>query len=363
MHRRLHDELEQVAGRYRRLRLWQGLAAAWLAVAIIGLVVWAMSPVLPVRSWAPVLAAAAFATAGVVVWRSLVSARNHLWVARQVEQKYPELKSCLLAAIEQESQAGTGRFGYLQMHVIDEALDHARAKSWADVVPGTRIAWAMASSACSLLLLAGSLIALATSAGPQMAQASTTKPDFKKLATSGAFGVEVHPGNTEVERGSSLLIEARITGPVPNEASLAAKGEGLEPLTLAMNRSLEDPIFGARIPDIKAPLDYIVESGGLLKGPFHVDVFEYPRVEKGNAELIYPAFTKLEPKLVQDVRTVTVVEGTKVILTCLLNKTVVSAVLMEGEQAAFEMKPVDGDRPEVRTEILADRNRKLALIL
>jgi hypothetical protein len=365
MHRRLHDELEQVAARYRRLRLWQGLALAWLAVALVGGIAWALSPVtpLPLRSGVPWLAAAGFVLAGFVVWRSLVAARNHLWIARQVEQKYPELKTCLLAAIEQESEAGTGRFGYLQSHVIYEALDHAKSKPWGEVVPRRRIAWAMVSSACSFLLLVGALIALATSTTPQLAQAAIEKARVRGLDTSGAFGVAVEPGNTEVERGASLLVLARITGPVPTEASLTTQSPGQEPVLFAMNRSLEDPLFGARIPDVKASLDYTVATGGLTKGPFHVDVFEYPRLQRADANLVYPAFTKLEPRLVQDVRTVTVVEGTEIKLTCTLNKPVTTSVLLEGEAVAFELKPVSGETPAVETTIPADRSRKLTLQL
>ncbi|QDT53174.1 hypothetical protein Pan44_11900 [Caulifigura coniformis] len=365
MHRRLHDELAQVASRYRRLRLWRGLAIAWLAAAAAGGIAWVLSPMMQVsvRAGAPLLAAVGFLLAGIMVWRSLVVARNHLWIARQVEQKYPELKSCLLAAIEQESEPSSGRFGYLQSHVIHEALDHARARPWADVVPRRRIAWAMASSACSLAMLVAAIIALGTSAGPQQAQASVGKAGRPDLQVTGQFGVRIEPGNTEVERGSSLLVLARITGPVPPEAALTVQQSGKEPATLAMNRSLEDPLFGTRIPDIREPLDYRVETGGMLKGPFHVDVFEYPRVEKADAELVYPAFTKLEPKLVQDVRTVTVVEGTTIHLTCHLNKAVASAVLLEGETPAFELQPVSGDKPAMRTTILADRSRKLALNL
>ena len=57
IHRRLRDELERVAGRYRSLKLWQGLAVAWLAVAVFGGVLWMLGPVLPVsvRAAAPVL--------------------------------------------------------------------------------------------------------------------------------------------------------------------------------------------------------------------------------------------------------------------------------------------------------------------
>ena len=36
---------------------------------------------------------------------------------------------------------------------------------------------------------------------------------------------------------------------------------------------------------------------------------------------------------------------------------------MESENPAFEMQPVAGDAPSVRTEILADRTRKMSLEL
>src|SRR5215218_2246478 len=196
IHRRLRDELERVAGRYRSLKLWQGLAIAWLTVAMVGGVLWMLGPIVPVslRGAAPFLLGLGFALAGMVVWRSLVAARNQVWVARKVEEKFPELKSCLLAAIEQESEAGSGRFGYLQSHVITEALDHARSKSWADVVPRQRIAWAMVSSVCSLVLWVVTVMALGSSAGPQQLQASTRKPGAPVFGT-GQFGVEVVPGN------------------------------------------------------------------------------------------------------------------------------------------------------------------------
>ncbi len=365
MHRRLRDELEQVATRYRRLRLWQGLAVCWLAVAAVGAVVWILRPVapFPVRAGAPLLAGCGFLAAGIVVWRSLVSARNHLWIARQVEEKYPELKSCLLAAVEQESEPGSGRFGYLQAHVIHEALDHARSRRWTDVVPARRIAWAMASSAFSFLLLLGAVIGLATSTAPQAAQASSGKGPAPLVETGGVFGVTVEPGSTEIEKGTSLLVLARISGPVPTDAQLSTKTAGQDDITLAMNRSLEDPLFGARIPDIKQPLDYSVSTGGVTKGPYHVDVFEYPRVEKADATLNFPAFTRQEPKRVQDVRTVTVVEGTQIELSCLLNKPVATAVLLEGESVAFELQPETGDKPTVAATIPGNRTRKLTLQL
>src|SRR5947209_11756398 len=46
-----------------------------------------------------------------------------------------------------------------------------------------------------------------------------------------------------------------------------------------------------------------------------VTVFEYPRLEKADARLVFPAYTGLEERIVQDFRTVSVVEGTELTLT------------------------------------------------
>ena len=94
IHRRLRDELERVAGRDRSLKLWQGLAIAWLAVAIVGGLLWLLGPAMPVsvRGSAPLLLGLGFALAAIVAWRSLVAARNQMWVARKVEENLPLLE-------------------------------------------------------------------------------------------------------------------------------------------------------------------------------------------------------------------------------------------------------------------------------
>jgi len=68
-----------------------------------------------------------------------------------------------------------------------------------------------------------------------------------------------------------------------------------------------------------------------------VTVFEYPRLERADAKLDYPDYTKLEDRVVQDVRTVSVVEGTKLTLQCFLNKSVASAKLVDAKDAAAEV--------------------------
>ena len=65
------------------------------------------------------------------------SAPGYLALARRIESVFPDLHSCLLAALEQQPSLHTGRFGFLQESVIGQALVHADRHAWRDVVsPG-----------------------------------------------------------------------------------------------------------------------------------------------------------------------------------------------------------------------------------
>ena len=58
-------------------------------------------------------------------------------------------------------------------------------------------------------------------------------------------------------------------------------------------------------------------------------VFEYPELERTDAQLVFPEYTSLEPKTVEDIRHVTAVEGTELTLLCRLNKDVATARLVD----------------------------------
>jgi hypothetical protein len=361
---RLLFELDRVASRFRLLRFWQLLAAAWFIAAMLGLVFWAAKVLLarPLDPAVPLLAITAIILAGISVWLATVSARDVRWIARQIETAFPDLRTCLLTAVEQRPALASGHFGYLQTSVIHQALLHADRHEWCQVVPMGRIAAAAAANVLTLLLFIGVLAGMAlTAVSPSSAAAALVG---RKPTTSGpGFSVKVEPGNTEIERGSSLLVLARITGQVPPEATLIARPVGGEESRLAMAASLNDPVFGSRIPIVDQPLDYCVELGGQTTPTYHVTVFEYPRLEKADARLVFPSYTGLEERVVQDMRTVSVVEGTKLTLTCYLNKLVKSATLIEDRHDPIALSHEGGDKPAYQTVIDCDQTRRLKLEL
>jgi hypothetical protein len=360
---RLQFELNQVASRFRLLRFWQLLAAAWLIAAVGGLLVWGLkygtgTELFPA---VPVLALVAAVLAGVGIWQATASARDPAWVARRIEAAFPELHSCLLAAVEQRPALPGGRFGYLQSNVIHQALAHADRHEWREVVPMGRIAAAALANLATFALFVAVLVGIAFTVAPQSTAAALAS--LRPSPSVAGFSVAVEPGDTEVERGTSLLVLARVQGPMPPEATLVYQAEGAEESRLAMSSSLADPVFGGRIPVVDAPLVYHVVMDDYKSPAYRVTVFEYPRLEKADAKLVFPSYTGQEPRVVQDVRTVSVVEGTELTLTCYLNTNVVMAMLTEDKEQPIALTSVPGDKPAYQTVIQCDKTRRLKLEL
>ena len=82
---------------------------------------------------------------------------------------------------------------------------------------------------------------------------------------------------------------------------------------------------------LTSDLTYHVEFAGQQSDTYHVKVFDYPELVRADAELEFPEYTSLKPKVVEDVRHVTAVEGTKLTLECRLNKEVAEATLVEAD--------------------------------
>ena len=338
MSNELRQALEQVARRFRQVRLRSGLALCWMTWALVGVALFVMSS-RPGRESSlgggAVLAAfAVLAAATGAVWTVLAlrSARDRRWVARRIEARHPELGTGLLAAVEEDEAAASGRLGFLQSAVIREALEHRRSHAWEETVSS----WTLRGTGLAHVLALGLLLVVtAALVGQARSRAG------KALAVAGgakAADVEVDPGNTALERGSTLLVVARFPGAVPADARLVVEGGTHDGERRAMTRSLEDPTFAGRVESVETDLAYRVEFDGQRTPAYRVEVFEYPALERTDAKLVFPRYTALEPKTVEDIRHVTAVEGTELTLLCRLNKDVASARLVAADGQAIELK-------------------------
>ena len=214
----LRRALEQVAQRFRHARLWNGLTLCWLIWALAGVCLWAVGSrsgeKLMSDAWLLALLGAMVATGVGCALAALRSVRDSRWVARRIEARHPELGTGLLAAVEEDAATPPGRLGFLQSAVIRKALDHRRRNDWNETVPAWRLRVSQLAHAGALGLVIALAIALATQTRSQ------AEPRTAILAEANAGDVQVDPGDTEIERGTPLLVVARFKGGVPAEAKL-----------------------------------------------------------------------------------------------------------------------------------------------
>lgn len=252
-------------------------------------------------------------------------------VAIRLEKQYPELDGRLTTALQQTPDEGGG-FTFLQEHLFAETIHHSTQQDWQRVVPDTSLRWAQVAQYAALAAFLGLWFMLpqppsAASGGSAAAQ------------DSGAPGVEVTPGDTDLEKGSSLVLLARFTGTVPAAAEIVIGESSESERRIPLTRSLSDPVFGESLPEVKEPFSYRVSWDGGTTRDYKVRVFEYPKLERADVTLTYPDYTKLPPKRIEDTRHTSAVEGTRIDLELALNKPVASAVLEPRKAKGQEQAP------------------------
>jgi hypothetical protein len=322
--RLLQDELEPVARRHRQLRRLRRLTLCWAAgaLAVLGLLVlyrltgWWSAP-------AFFVVVALSGGAGYLIWR-----RSRSWqpdykqISRLIEERHPQLHQLLLTAVEQKPDPLTGKLNFLQERVVREALNESSRHQWLETVSTPKLlGLRLVHFAAMALLLVLVMFRPAVDA-PLLAQAEA------------AWVVHLTPGDAEVERGSPMVILARFDERAPGEATLViVQGETARRLPLA--RNLNDPIFGATLSEVTDEFVYFIEYAGEQSSTFKVKTFEHPRLARADAELVYPEYTGMDSRRINDTRRISAVEGTLLNASFHLNKPVAKAWL-----AAKNSEPV-----------------------
>lgn len=353
----LARELEPIAAAYRRFHFWRGLAVAWaglFAVAALLLLAGRLGFARFDHALEWLGALAVLTVAAVWIWSRRVQPDFH-WIAEQVERRDPRLRTLLLAAIEQEPDPATGQFGYLQLRVINEALEHNSRHPW-----GRHISDQLFFVQCAHHLALGLLVlALAGHAWNQQPAARQAR----RLALSGG-GVTVTPGDAAVEKGSGLVVMARFDGALPAEATLVVGANAESERRIPLAKNLDDPVFGGSIPEVNADLLYHIEYGGKRTRDFRVTTYEHPNLVRADAKLTYPGYTGLPEKTIEDTRRVSAVEGTELEYAFHLNKPVAKAQLIAKGGEPVELKP-DASRPNTYLAgltLLESRRYELQLV-
>lgn len=328
----LAARLQPALARHRVVTLAWQLGVCWLLWALAGLVSlrWA-----PLPGWALVVwwLAGGLATL-VLLLRWWLAPPDYRGVARCLERRFPELNSRLLTAVQVEEK---GSPNFLEERLLRQTMQHSLERDWRIAVPSWQLLLArvlMAAGFAGLMTVAVQFRAAPTEA------ARLIHEDFA-VPVLPPGEIDVTPGDTEVEKGSSLVVLARFGEPVPAAADLVIGHSAESERRIPLVKNFQDPVFGGSVPNVTEPLRYRVEAGDLKSREFTVTVFEYPRLERSDAELTYPAYTQLPRRRIEDTRHLSAVEGTLLDLTLQLNKPVARAVL--------QPRPRDTRREKVDT--------------
>ena len=344
MYGQLLHELERVARRYRGFFAWKRLAVCAFAFVVIGLLCLGLAHAM---GWggqvvAPFLAGIAILALIVSVLTARASAHDRRWVARQVEARHSDLRDLLSTAVEQRPLLPNARFGYLQTVVIQNAVQHSQRHDWLDVVPPRKLRrtrWAGLLSLALLAAVTGGLAVYAKRNETTLHLPFLPQPQAEALE----YRVTISPGDTETERGSSLVVTARFEGPVPDNSTLVYQSDDEEAVRLPMSLSLSDPLFGGHLADVRKDFTYRVEYADQSTEDFQVSVYDLPELERADASLVFPEYTSQEPKLVEDTRRITAVEGTELTLLCRLNIPVEQAQLVSEDGKTVELQATTDD--------------------
>ncbi|MEI6282853.1 MAG: hypothetical protein WCP82_09090, partial [Alphaproteobacteria bacterium] len=256
---------------------------------------------------------------------------DHATAAQIIETQFPDLKFALRTAAEQTPDQDSGRFNFLQRRVIDEAIRHAH-----------RHPWALRTRRQARWTLVGHGTALAATLGLAVLVLQRSPVEVPWVVK--AQKVAVSPGNVERERGSTVIIDARITGRSARRVELVWQDTAGKTGRVPMGRSLGDPVYAYTLPRVSTNLTYFVAYDGSETERFQLTVFEQPALVSADAELSYPKYTGLANKTIKNTRRISAVTGTQLQYDLSFNKPLASAVLRDETGAEIKLTPANADR-------------------
>lgn len=286
-------------------------------------------------------------------------------IARRIEREHPDLQAALLTALEQE--AAEGGLSYLQERVILDAVRHANTHDWLGGPTRLRLnAW---GAACVLMILVFAE-AMFFSSGiigyVKRTPIAAVKPVTPPAPAAPIPTVEVRPGDTEVERGSRLPVEARFKGGVPADVMLVLSDDAegkVERARVAMKGTVEADAFGGLIPTVDSDGFYRVTFSGGESKTHRVTTYVHPALVRADATITPPAYSGQPVKEVKNTQNVTALEGSKIAFRMKVNKLVTAAELFGEDKTSIALTPSKSDPLTLEGAMQPDKSQKYRLHL
>ena len=242
-------------------------------------------------------------------------------VALYLEEHEPALQATVLSAVEESKRGQRDRTASHSPELVRQLIDSAVTKI-RDIDMGRAVEQQQLQTSSGLLVGAGLLAMLLFIFGPSYLRhgISALLTPMGGVEAASPYQIDVLPGDATVARGADQMITAQLLGFESDEVSLLMRspdGSGTYdrlPLIPVENDAgeTEAGLYEVLLFDLEETTDYRVESLGVESSTFTLDVIELPYVERLELEYHFPAYTGLEPRLVEEGGDIAVLSGTEV---------------------------------------------------
>jgi hypothetical protein len=263
--------------------------------------------------------------------------------ASRIERIDPRLQGRLSTAVEQvRSDAG---FSYMQSRLLREVGALAQTGDWQQCVSAMRFGFA--SSALRLAQFFAFLAAMLFifDRSERRSESVTPAPQANApQANAPESNISVLPGNAEIEKGTRLSVSARLKAFAPDVwLVFQGKEQGLEVSSrIGMGQAVGEPLYGAAVESVETDLEYWVETAFGCSAHYIARVFEYPRLESSHALVLFPKGVEPPDRRFENVRKLTVPEGSSVEWELRFNKPVKTTRLIHKDGVTEDL-PLESD--------------------
>jgi hypothetical protein len=281
-------------------------------------------------------------------------------VALYVEEHEPSLDAALVSAVESEPRAKENRPDLspeLVRRLVESAIARVEKIEYGRLVERprlNRVTGLLAGSAA-----AGMLLTLLSPAFLRQAAPYLFAPWSVRAASP--YAIDIMPGNSQIARGSDQIVTAQLKGFDSDKVELVAKsGEGdwkRQPMVLEPGtRDYRHMLLA-----VAQPTEYFVESSGVRSERYKLDVVDKPYVKQVDLEYVFPKYTGLQPKKVEDGGDVAALKGTLVRLSITPTVKVGGGRLLVEGEAPSDLKLAADGRLEAQLTVVKDGFYKIEL--
>ncbi len=270
-----------------------------------------------------VVAAGAFAWRYIYIHRQ--KSRDQRQIAHYVDEHIPELEQRLITSMEFGEKGPPGDTSVLVEKLWEDTLAKFQRLN-TDRVSSIRSAWPMAAAA--LVALGGLFFAVWSFNEFSLAGMRVIMPWLQPHATATMpVGLTVAPGTIKIQRGTDVMLIARVANAVPKQVNVYLQTDSVEWRRTPMTTEGDENTYVYLLPMVKKDVSYYVDIGVKRSDQHRISVFDRPRVEQIDLDYLYPEYTGLKNKTVRNQGDVIAPQGTRIRLHADFNKTVEKAAI------------------------------------